>query len=133
MQLTSMNFLMLKNTKDTSSALPPWKAETTERSGATSTPSIGKTTKVKTLVLHYHTIKSFFYQIYYFLSGYDTIVSFLHALASNDPYVNVFSIGQTTEGRDMNVIGITRAGKGRPNVYIEAGEEEELIKTKYWF
>ena len=85
-----------------------------------------------TLVLHYDTIK-WSYKKWSLWSGYDSIVSFLHALASSDPHVNVFSIGQTTEGRDMNVIGITRAGKGRPNVYIEAGEEEEFIKTKYWF
>ena len=41
--------------------------------------------------------------------------------AANDEFVKVVSIGQSYEGREMNVIEIRKAGEGKPNVWIEAG------------
>ena len=37
-------------------------------------------------------------------------------------YIKVQSIGKTVENRDTNVISITKAGKGKPNIWVESGE-----------
>ena len=41
--------------------------------------------------------------------------------ASNSEFIKVVSIGESYEGRDMKVIEIRKAGVGKPNVWIEAG------------
>ncbi len=49
------------------------------------------------------------------------INAYLDELASTYPFVNSVSIGETYEGRDMRVLQIMKAGEGKPNVFIEAG------------
>ena len=41
--------------------------------------------------------------------------------AQNADFLSVTSIGKSVEGRDMRVLHITKAGPGKPNVWIEAG------------
>jgi len=51
--------------------------------------------------------------------SHDVLNEFIEALAaSNDFAIN---IGQSYEGRDMNVLAITKAGPGAPSVWLEAG------------
>jgi murein tripeptide amidase MpaA len=53
---------------------------------------------------------------------HDAFNEFIDELAaSNSDWVNTVSIGKTVEGRDMRVIQITKAGPGKPNVWMEAG------------
>ncbi len=47
--------------------------------------------------------------------------------ATTYEWVNTEVIGQTNEGRDLKVIQIAKAGAGKPNVFIDAGKENE-----YW-
>ena len=53
---------------------------------------------------------------------HDTINEFIDELASTYDFVNTVSIGKTTEGRDLKVIQIAKAGAGKPNVFIDAGK-----------
>jgi len=46
---------------------------------------------------------------------------FLSALADSTDWAHVINIGQSYEGRDMNVLAITKAGPGAPNIWLEAG------------
>ena len=46
---------------------------------------------------------------------------FLDALAEANDFAEVINIGKTYEGRDMNVLAITKAGPGAPSVWLEAG------------
>ena len=41
--------------------------------------------------------------------------------AANSEFINVVSIGKSYEGREMKVIEIRKAGDGKPNVWLEAG------------
>ena len=41
--------------------------------------------------------------------------------AANSDFIKTVSIGKSYEGRDMKVIEITKAGEGKPNVWIEGG------------
>ena len=41
--------------------------------------------------------------------------------AQNADFLSVTSIGKSVEGRDMKVLHITKAGPGKPNIWIEAG------------
>jgi len=52
---------------------------------------------------------------------HDVLNQFLDALAGANDWAEVINIGQSYEGRDMNVLAITKAGPGAPNVWIEAG------------
>ncbi len=38
-------------------------------------------------------------------------------------FASVKNIGQSLEGRDMNVLVLSKAGPGKPNVLIEAGNK----------
>jgi murein tripeptide amidase MpaA len=40
---------------------------------------------------------------------------------ANADWASVINIGQSYEGRDMNVLAITKAGPGAPNIWLEAG------------
>jgi len=53
--------------------------------------------------------------------NHDEINEFLDSLASSNNWTNVINIGKSYEGRDMNVLAITKAGPGAPNVWLEAG------------
>jgi len=52
---------------------------------------------------------------------HDTFNQFLDALAASNEFAEVINIGQSYEGRDMNVLAVTKAGPGAPNVWLEAG------------
>jgi len=53
--------------------------------------------------------------------GHDVLNQFLDALAKKYEFADVINIGKSYEGRDMNVLAITKAGPGAPNVWLEAG------------
>ena len=50
------------------------------------------------------------------------INDFLDEIAATYEYVDVVSIGNTYEGRDTKALQITKAGPGKPNIYIEGGD-----------
>merc|ERR1719391_1018286 len=52
---------------------------------------------------------------------HDTLNQFLDALAAANDWASVINIGKSYEGRDMNVLAITKAGPGAPNIWLEAG------------
>merc|ERR1711971_1043965 len=52
---------------------------------------------------------------------YATLKAFIAALADANDWASVINIGQSYEGRDMNVLAITKAGPGAPNIWLEAG------------
>jgi len=52
---------------------------------------------------------------------FDTINAFLDALASQQPWANVLNIGKSYENRKMNVLAVTKAGPGKPNIWLESG------------
>jgi len=52
---------------------------------------------------------------------HDTLNAFLAEHAAANDFANVINIGKSYEGRDMNVLAITKAGPGKPNIWIEAG------------
>jgi murein tripeptide amidase MpaA len=43
-------------------------------------------------------------------------------LSAKFSFVDSVSIGKSFEGRDMRVLQIKKAGDGKPNVWIEAGQ-----------
>ena len=45
----------------------------------------------------------------------------MDALAEANDFAEVINIGKSYEGRDMNVLAITKAGPGAPSVWLEAG------------
>ena len=55
--------------------------------------------------------------------SYQDITDFMEELATTYEYVTVQSIGYSYEGRDMKVLQITKAGPGKPNVFIEGGKK----------
>jgi hypothetical protein len=59
--------------------------------------------------------------------SHDVINEFIDELANTNDWVNTVSIGKTTEGRDLRVIQIAKAGPGKPNVFIDAGKYFFLI------
>ena len=64
--------------------------------------------------------------------SHDVINEFIDELAATNDWVNTVSIGKTTEGRDLRVIQIAKAGPGKPNVFIDAGNRisrAELCQT----
>lgn len=52
---------------------------------------------------------------------HDDLNAYIDDLAAANDFINTVSIGQSHEGRDMRVLQITKAGPGKPNVWIEAG------------
>jgi len=46
---------------------------------------------------------------------------FIESLADTNEWANIINIGKSYEGRDMQVLAITKAGPGAPNVWLEAG------------
>jgi len=53
---------------------------------------------------------------------HEDLVAFIQGLAdTNADWARIINIGQTYEGRDMNVLAIEKAGPGAPNVWLEAG------------
>merc|ERR1719468_742872 len=52
---------------------------------------------------------------------HDTLNQFLDALAGSNDWADIINIGKSYEGRDMNVLAITKAGPGAPSVWLEAG------------
>jgi len=52
---------------------------------------------------------------------HDTLNAWLEEKASTNDFASVINIGKSYEGRDMNVLAITKAGPGKPNIWLEAG------------
>merc|ERR1712002_918673 len=52
---------------------------------------------------------------------HDVLNEFIAALADANDFASIIPIGQSYEGRDMNVLAITKAGAGAPNIWLEAG------------
>merc|ERR1712215_551040 len=52
---------------------------------------------------------------------HDTLNDFIAALADANEWASIIPIGESYEGRKMNVLAITRAGPGAPNIWLEAG------------
>merc|ERR1712236_125084 len=52
---------------------------------------------------------------------HDTINEFIAALADANDFANIINIGQSYEGRQMNVLAIEKAGAGAPSIWLEAG------------
>ena len=61
------------------------------------------------------------------IPDYNTIVDFLSALASMDPDIKAESIGQSTESREISVLKLEKAGKGRPNIVLEGGRYFQIL------
>jgi len=53
--------------------------------------------------------------------SHDVLNEFLDSLAADNDFAEVINIGQSYEGRDMNVLAIRKAGEGAPSVFLEAG------------
>ena len=51
----------------------------------------------------------------------DTINAWLEEKAAANDFASVINIGKSYEGRDMKVLAITKAGPGKPNIWLEAG------------
>jgi len=51
----------------------------------------------------------------------DTLNEFITSLADANDFARIITIGQSYEGRDMNVLAIEKAGPGAPNIWLEAG------------
>merc|ERR1719309_1719046 len=52
---------------------------------------------------------------------HDTLNDFIAALADANEWASIIPIGESYEGRKMNVLAITKAGEGAPNIWLEAG------------
>jgi len=52
---------------------------------------------------------------------HDELNAFIGALADANEWANIINIGQSYEGRDMNVLALTKCGAGCPNIWLEAG------------
>merc|ERR1719225_2526527 len=53
---------------------------------------------------------------------HEDLVAFIQGLAdTNADWARIINIGQSYEGRDMNVLAVEKAGPGAPNVWLEAG------------
>merc|ERR1711963_99527 len=52
---------------------------------------------------------------------HEDLNAFIQGLADANDFASIINIGQSYEGGDMNVLAITKAGPGKPNVFIEAG------------
>merc|ERR1711915_918866 len=52
---------------------------------------------------------------------HNTLNEFIAALADANDFARIIPIGQSNEGRDMNVLAIEKAGPGAPSIWLEAG------------
>jgi len=52
---------------------------------------------------------------------HNTLNEFIAALADANDFARIIPIGQSYEGRDMNVLAIEKAGPGAPSIWLEAG------------
>ena len=53
---------------------------------------------------------------------HDTLNEFIQSLAdTNADFASIINIGQSYEGRDMNVLAIEKAGPDAPKIWLEAG------------
>merc|ERR1711970_1486199 len=52
---------------------------------------------------------------------HDTLNASIQALADANDFASIIPIGESYEGRKMNVLAITKAGPGAPNIWLEAG------------
>merc|ERR1711970_1361063 len=52
---------------------------------------------------------------------HDTLNEFIAALADANDFASIVNIGQSYEGRQMNVLAIEKAGAGAPSIWLEAG------------
>ena len=52
---------------------------------------------------------------------HNTLNDFIAALADANDFASIIPIGESYEGRKMNVLAITKAGPGAPNIWLEAG------------
>merc|ERR1719264_1158274 len=52
---------------------------------------------------------------------YNTLNDFIAALADANDFASIIPIGESYKGRKMNVLAITKAGPGAPNIWLEAG------------
>merc|ERR1712228_833009 len=52
---------------------------------------------------------------------HETLNQFIEGLASANDWARIINIGQSYEGRDMEVLAIEKAGPGAPNIWLEAG------------
>ena len=48
--------------------------------------------------------------------------AWIDSIAADNSWAEIVNIGQSEEGRDMNVLEIRKAGAGKPTIFIEAGE-----------
>ena len=46
---------------------------------------------------------------------------FIQGLSDANDWASIIDIGKSYEGRDMKVLALTKAGPGKPNVWLEAG------------
>merc|ERR1719384_1477189 len=46
---------------------------------------------------------------------------FIQGLADANDWASIIDIGKSYEGRDMKVLALTKAGPGKPNIWLEAG------------
>ena len=52
---------------------------------------------------------------------HEDLNTLIQGWADANDFASLINIGQSYEGRDMNVLAITKAGEGAPNVWLEAG------------
>ena len=52
--------------------------------------------------------------------------AWIDSIAADNSFAEIVNIGQSAEGRDMNVLEIRKAGNGKPTIFIEAGEKKTL-------
>jgi len=52
---------------------------------------------------------------------HDVLNEFIQALADANDFARIIPIGQSYEGREMNVLAIEKAGTGAPSIWLEAG------------
>jgi len=52
---------------------------------------------------------------------HEDLNALIQGWADANDFASIINIGQSYEGREMNVLAITKAGPGKPNVWLEAG------------
>merc|ERR1712241_677390 len=60
---------------------------------------------------------------------HNTLNDFIAALADANDFASIIPIGESYEGRKMNVLAITKAGPGAPN---PDGYEYSINQDRYW-
>ena len=65
--------------------------------------------------------------------GYELFKEFMDAEAELQNYIQTYSIGNTFENRETRVIAFTKAGKGQPNIWVEAGTTDRHTTLSHKF